>query len=182
MKNKAKKISGFILADMLVSLGIFALVISIAVGIFVSGSGSQRKIIELYTVQNEGGYLMETISRELRMAIDICDNGTPSCAAKDDQQNNNDSSIEFTNYDGELVEYCRSLDTGACDGGGNYISRNGEVLSPENIIVENLIFYTSEEFNSADVQPLVTISMIIKANGKYSTKLTLQNSVSMRIY
>lgn len=182
MNNAPKKINGFMLVDMLVSLGIFALVISIVVGIFVSGSGSQRKIIELYTVQNEGGYLMETASRELRMAVEICDDGTESCSIKEDQQDNNDSSIEFTNYDGELVRYCRSLADGSCteNDSGDYISRNGEVLSSSNIEIDNLRFYISESFSNA--QPLVTINMRIKAKGKYNTKLTLQNSVSMRIY
>lgn len=170
------------LIDMLVSLGIFALVISIVVGIFVSGSGSQRKIIELYTVQNEGGYLMEAVSRELRMAIEICDDGTVSCSIKEDQQNNNDSSVEFTNYDGELVRYCRSLADGSCteNDTGDYISRNGEVLNSSNILIDNLKFYVSENFSN--IQPLITINMRIKAKGKYDTKLTLQNSVSMRMY
>lgn len=177
MQNKTKKASGFMLVDMLVSLGIFALVISIVIGIFVSGSGSQRKIIELYTIQSEGGYLMETISRELRMATRICD---ASCG--EDQQNNNDSSVEFTNYDGDLVRYCRSLADGSCteNDTGDYISRNGEVVSSSNIVVDNLRFYVSESFSNT--QPLVTISMRIKAKGKYDTKLTLQNSVAMRIY
>ncbi len=182
MKNKTKKISGFMLIDILVSLGIFALVISVVVGIFVSGSGSQRKIIELYTVQNGGGYLMEIMSRELRMATRICNNGTASCGGEEDQQDNNDSSIEFTNYNGELVRYCRSLSDGSCteNDTGDYISRNGEVLSSSNIVVDSLRFYISESF--FNTQPLVTISMGIKAKGKYDTELKLQNSISMRIY
>jgi len=182
MKNRTKKTSGFALIDILVSLSLFALVISIIVGIFVNGSGSQRKIIELYAVQSEGGYLMETMSRELRMATEICNDGTASCGAKEDQQNNNDSSIEFTNYQGDPVRYCRSLADGSCteNDTGDYISRNGEIISSSNIVADSLKFYVSESFTN--VQPLVTISMTIKAKGKHNTKLTLQNSVSMRIY
>ncbi|NOQ68120.1 hypothetical protein GQ568_01610 [Patescibacteria group bacterium] len=171
MNRKIQKKNGFMLAEIIVALGIFAVVISMVVGIFVSGSASQRKIIELYTVQREGGYLMETMSRELRMATDI----------NSSQVENNDSDIEFTNYENESVIYCKSDEYGNCDDfNGKYISRNGEIINSSNIMINNLIFYTPENFS--DKQPMVTIIMDIKSSGKYHTKILLQNSIVMRIY
>ena len=167
-KNQTK--NGFTLVETLVSIGLFSIVISMVVGIFVSGSASQRKAIELYTVQREAGYLMETMSRELKMAIGI----------DDDQKNNSDHSIEFTNYDDVLTEYCRSDATGSCSVTGKYISRNGEKISPSNITINNLVFYTPEDFS--DKQPMVTIVMDIESDGRYDTDILLQNSIVTRIY
>lgn len=172
--------SGFTLLEILVALALFSLVISITVGIFVVGSGSQRKTIELYTVQREAGYIMETVSRELKMATAICDNGEAECSARDDQQNNLDHEIEFKNYDGDWVKYCLADSNGDCGNGTGfeYFSRNGKRISSSDVIIEDLKFYTSETFNLT--QPLVTI--VLKVRGKYGASVTLQDSISLRIY
>ena len=142
--------SGFTLLEILVALALFSLVISMVVGIFVSGSGSQRKIIELHTVQREAGYIMETVSRELRMATAIADSNNigPIPPYSEDQQNNDDHTIEFTNYEDKLVEYCRSDDTGTCSGIGLYIAKNiknssggyvsKNVISSSDVTIEDL--------------------------------------------
>ncbi len=158
---------GFTLLELLLAISLLSLVVTITVGIFVSGSKSQRKIIELSVAQREGGYLMETVSRELRMATAI----NPS------QKNNNDSDIEFTNYDGVLTIYCRSLEDGTCNSGGDYFSRNTNRISSSDAIIEDLKFYVSETF--VETQPLVTIVMKIKSK---DTSIILQDSIAMRIY
>ena len=177
-----KKISGFTLIEILVALAIFSVVISMVVGIFISGSNSQRKILELHTVQREGSYLMETVSRELRTAVDI----SPT------QENNNDSNIEFTNYVGKLVRYCKAEADGSCSSSGKYFSRNGdledstssnEIINSSDITIEYLRFYVTDDFSTAPrKQPIVTIAMKIKSTGAYKTELELQSSVAMRLY
>lgn len=184
-RNKAEENNGFTLVEMLVSLGIFSLVIMLTVGIFVSGSSSQRKAIELYAVQREGSYLMETVSRELRMAtnISVLDSDNQDGGGNNiGQQNNNNSSIEFENYDEDLVRYCRSDATGTCteNDSGDYFSRNGEIINSSDIKITFLRFYTSESFSQT--QPIVTVSMRIESTSKYRTEFVLQNSVAMRIY
>jgi len=179
VKNKTiKKNSGFTLIEMLVAMGIFAIVISAAVGIFVSGSSSQKKILEFNVAQREAGYLMETISRELRMAAAISDgtDGNPN------QQDNEDSSVEFTNYNGDLVQYCRSNANGDCANNdyGDYFSRDGEVISSSDIKIEHLRFYVTDDFSQT--QPIVTINMKVKSANQSGVEFILQNSVSMRLY
>ena len=170
MIKKIQIKNGFTLIEALVAIGLFSIVISTVVGIFISGSVSQKRTIELYTAQREAGYLMETISRELKMAIGIDDN----------QENNSNHIIEFTNYDDVLTEYCRSDANGSCDANGKYISRNGEKISSSNIAINNLVFYTPEDFS--DKQPIVTIVMDIESEGQYGADILLQNSVVTRIY
>lgn len=184
-EKKMKKSNGFTLVEMSVSLGIFSLVVVLAIGIFVSGSASQRKAKELYDIQREGGYLMETISRELRMAVGISsiDSDNQDASSNDiGQQNNNNSSIEFTNYNEELVRYCRSDASGTCteNDSGDYLSCNGEIISSSNVKITFLRFYVSESFSQT--QPVVTMNMKIRSTGGHNSEFILQNSVAMRIY
>ncbi len=164
--------------EVLVAMSIFMIVISITVGIFVSGSGSQKKILEFNATQREAGYLMETISRELRMATAISDgtDGNP------DQQDNQDSSVEFTNYNGDTVEYCRSIADGSCtnDDSGDYFSRDGENINSPDVKIEHLRFYVTDDFNQT--QPIIVVSMKVKSTGSSGVEFTLQNSVSLRLY
>ena len=180
--NELQIKSGFTLMETLVALGIFSLVVSVTVGIFVGSSGSQKKIMELYGTQREGSYLMETISRELRMATAICAvNTDPDCALPRLEMENKETDVlEFKNYEGEWIIYCRSLLSGACNSGGEYFSRDGEVINSSDIKIEDLTFYTSETFTN--VQPVVTIVMKVRSTGKYGTELTLQNSIALRLY
>ena len=178
MRKRTTKNSGLTLIEVLIAMSIFAIVISVAIGIFVSGSSSQKKILEFNTIQREAGYLMETVSRELRMAIAISD-GTDG---NTNQQNNGNSSIEFTNYDEDLVQYCRSDAGGNCtnNDSGDYFSRDGEVINSPDIKIEHLRFYVTDDFDQT--QPIITISMKVKSINQYGAEFILQNSISMRLY
>lgn len=177
MQDRTVKNSGLTLIEVLVAMSIFLMVIAIVVNVFVSGSNSQRKILEFNATQREAGYLMETISRELRMAI----------AIDSTQENNSNHIIEFTNYDGILIKYCRSDSDGNCTEGGKYFSREGENINSSDIEIDRLIFYVTDNFDGLvpvedKKQPIVTISMKVKSTGSSGTELILQNSVSMRLY
>lgn len=177
MKNKAiTKNSGLTLIEVLVAMSIFAVVISVAIGVFVSGSSAQRRILEFNATQREANYLMETVSRELRMATAIG-------AGEGVGANSTDSDIEFTNYDEDVIEYCRSDSSGSCDSNGEYFSRGGEVINSPDIKIDHLIFYVTHNFsNVPKKQPLITVVMKIKSTGSSGAELTLQNSVSLRLY
>lgn len=177
--------SGFTLIEMLVALGIFSLVISVTVGIFVGSSKSQKKIIELYDTQREASYLMETASRELRMATAICAvNTDPDCALpRLEMENKKTDKLEFKNYEGEWIIYCKADSAGGCDSNGDYFARDGEIINSSDITIEDLVFYTSADFNGPPkIQPIVTIVMKIKSTGNHGTDIILQNSIAMRLY
>ena len=182
VKNKSiTKNSGLTLIEVLVAMGIFSMVISVAIGIFVSGSNSQRRILGINTAQREAGYLMETISRELRMAKAI--NAT--------QENNDDTDIEFTNYNGNNVKYCKSNQNGDCMPNQKYLTRvetilgtdHKGVLSSSDIEIKELTFYSTDDFDGPPAkQPVITIVMKVKSKDGSEVEFTLQNSVSLRLY
>ncbi len=66
--NYNKKNKGFTLVELMISMLVFVLISGAIAGIFVSAIVSQRKILENQRVVNELSYIMEYISRDLRMA------------------------------------------------------------------------------------------------------------------
>ena len=182
MKNKNYKYfinNGFTLLEMIFAIGLFSLVITVVIGVFVKSSQIQRKVIELNTVQREGSYMMEMMSREIRTATAISDGND----GNEDQQGNSNSSVEFTNYNGDLVKYCRANATGVCteNDSGKYLSCNGQIINSSSVEIESLRFYVSDDFDVN--QPMVTISMKVKPTiGQFNTEISLQNSVTLRVY
>ena len=170
----SSKKNGFTLLEMIFAIGLFSMVITVVMGVFVKSSQIQRKVIELHTIQREGNFMIEMMSREMRMAT----------AMDEGQALNSDHNIEFTNYDGNPTEYCRSNINGVCLANGEYLSRNNEVVSSSNIRIASLKFYSSD-FRAAwdNKQPMITISMTIKpAVTRLNTEISLQNSVALRVY
>ena len=117
---------------------------------------------------------METISRELRMAK----------AIDSTQENNGDSEIEFTNYNSDLIIYCKASSVGICNAGeGKYISRDGANISSSDIEIMELTFYSTDDFDGPPVkQPIITIVMKVKSTDGSDVEFILQNSVSLRLY
>lgn len=59
---------GFTLIEMLVAAAIFAVIIAAIAGLFISGIRSQRKVLAIQEVLNQISYVVEYMSRALRMA------------------------------------------------------------------------------------------------------------------
>jgi len=170
MKNR-----GFTLIEMLVTLSIFSVVVLLTMNTFLSSFASQKRLIEMQSVQREGSYIMETLSREIRMATEMTD------------YDNNDSSITFKNYSGEDVIYCRADEDASCSDAdnGDYFAYgpdagNMEIMNSSDIVVDSLRFYVPTI--SPNNQPIIVVAMTISSAKDPSVSMTLQTSVSTRIY
>lgn len=180
MKNR-----GFTLIEMLVSLGIFAVLLTATMSTFVRGFAYQKRIVEMQAVQREGSYLMETLSREIRMAT----------AINADQQGSNSSHITFTNHANVLTEYCRAQKTElgggsvavSCNGYGEYFAvvnqstGVADVINSSDVKVSSLKFYVSNQ-PFATSQPLITVVMKLQSRKDPSVDFALQSTVAMRLY
>ena len=165
--------NGFTLLEMIFAVGLFMMVITMVTGVFAKSSQTQKKVMELHTIQREGNFMIEMMSREMRMAT----------AIEEGQACNSDHDIEFDNYDGASTKYCRSDDEGNCLLNGEYLARNNEVISSSNIKIDNLKFYSNNFTDANNEQPMITISMTVEpAVTRYNTKISLQNSVVLRVY
>jgi len=173
MKNK-----GFTLVEMLVSLAIFSILLVAVLNTFVKGYYYQKRVAEMQAVEREGSYLMELISREIRMASDINNSQADLDGAY---------KLTFRDHDGSPIQYCFTDAHGNCSNahsGENFSVRrdNGDwqQVNSSGVKVTNLSFFTSESFS--DTQPLITISMRIQSVKEPSVSTVLQTSVAMRLY
>lgn len=171
------KQKGFTLIELLVAMGIFAIVITVVVGLFININNSQKKINEFYIFQREGGFLVEKMSREIRMAESLV---TPQY---------NKYQIEFVDYNGDRIKYCLSDSNQDCredlPQGFDYLLRENinkstkAIISSSNMSIEYVKFIF--EANDSSIHPLVTITMKINSKDGNSS-LILQKSVALRVY
>ena len=170
MKNK-----GFTLIETLVALAIFGVLIVVIMRVFAGGFASQRRILEMQAVQRDGAYIMEVISREIRMAQNV--DTTESYIGYSQPQ------MTFIDHTGNPITYCRALVSGVCNPAGDYFAMGVKIVNSDDAIVKNLTFsYT----NSADVyaraEPMVTVNLEMQSKGDANVKIDMQSSVAMRLY
>lgn len=155
---------GFTLIEILMSVAIFSVIVTVLVSLFASAFKHQQESMASAYLLNNTSYITEYISRALRMAKKDL---TAACIP----QNRNyelvggDEHIRFLNDDDECQEFF--LD-------GNILkvdkpNKPGDPpeLTPSNIIVERLKFVISGEPQDDNEQPKVTFSL----------KLTYQEQV-----
>jgi type II secretory pathway pseudopilin PulG len=174
MNNK-----GFTLVELLVSAGIFSMIVVTIVGVFTASIKLQDNILSTKKVIGEINYAMEFMSRNLRMAVKDKDNICLSVP------NNNYELLLPTD---EGIKFRNVLQSSNCqeivlDPGTNRIKFNdintgaNSYLTSPSIEVTKLKFYISGDGDD-DIQPMVTIYLEAKA-GK-TPAIKVQTSISQR--
>ncbi len=97
-----KKEKGLTLIELIVSALIFSLIAGAIVGIFISSIQAQRVILKDQRIASEVSYVIEHISRDIRMAKKDVD-GT--CINPNDNFQLTGESIRFLNKDNKCHEY-----------------------------------------------------------------------------
>lgn len=92
--------SGFTMVELLVAMGIFSVLVTIAVGVFVNTARNQRLLIDLIAVNNNAGGVLEQMAREIRTGYRFCEEQNPASAC-DTKENK----LKFENHRGESVTY-----------------------------------------------------------------------------
>lgn len=151
---------GFTLVEMLVSVGIFAVVMVIALGGLLAVTESDRKAQTIKTVTNNLGFALESMSRTIRTGIDYsCGTWTQGsdCGVGGGSPG---TMITLTDVEGQEVGYrfaeCEGVGCiqRSLDGGSSW----APITSTE-VIIEELEFYLYGSSRSDDIQPRVTISI-----------------------
>lgn len=109
---------GFSLLELIVAIGVFAVVATIAVGALLGLSTAQKKAFYIQTNQDNIRFALETMARELRTGIcykqlpadnsNVCVGFAPPTPCTDSQ------CIQFVNSHGDVVVYKRSINQGEC--------------------------------------------------------------------
>ena len=165
MNNK-----GFTLIEMVVAVAVFSLLVSVSTGILLSSLKAQRQSLATQEVLDQTSYLMEYMSRSLRMAKkDLA--GTCTGTAKLNYAFTGQC-IKFINYHNECQQFC--LD------GTRIRNEAGVYLTSSNLNVSFFGVNLSGQYQPpADtLQPRLTISLIIQ--GKEQSMIKIQTTISQR--
>lgn len=171
---------GLTLIETLVALGIFSTVVVFTMGLFISASKAQVAASEMNLVNDEGSFLLERISREIRMAsknddIEITTGGPAIDRRK---------KIKFTNNESLRTIYC--LATISCAGAGQNVAVSYDdgasyaLINSSSVSINNLKFYLNGD--GANEQPIVTIMLEVASKKIPSISVSLQTSVVPRVY
>ena len=102
--KKEQQKNGFTLAELLVSITVFSLIIGAVSGAFISTIQAQRKALSFQEILNQTSYLEEYMSRAIRMARK--DFGGSCVAANSNYEETHDGEgIKFLNYNNDCQEF-----------------------------------------------------------------------------
>jgi len=164
---------GYTLIEILVAIFIFSILALALAESFVSASRAQRKALAETQVINSTSYVLEYMSRALRMAKK---DSSGSCVVQPNtnyQVLDNGNGIKFKNYKNE----CQTFSLGGAE--GKQIVENQSVpLTPSDLEVKNLEFTVTGDTPGS--QPLVTIKFQIQKRDQPETKIEIQTAVSQR--
>lgn len=173
-KNKEK---GFTLAEMLVAVSVFILIMAATVAIFVSVVRAQRKAQALRAVLDDSRYSLELMARQIRMA-----------------------KIDYDAYGGSVTEPQETLYLIDSQGTShifsfrsNRLEFDGGVVTSDNVFLDDLKFYINPEaspYTSGSEDEHSRVTIVFSATGKYGqsdkpqeeSHIDIQTTVSNRVY
>ncbi len=181
---------GFTLVEVLVAMGLFSIVIVIAVGGFANALHAQREVAALVATQSNASLALEEIAREVRTGYFFCyaPNAPPStgytwtCSSSCGPPLSPPWTcldLHFNAADGTNVDYILS-------NGVLQKSENGVIqpVTSDNVAVKNLTFTLFGNLDGDSWDPRITISMGVAPSSTdpvlANNVLNLQTTVSAR--
>lgn len=166
---------GFTLLEMVVSIGIFSVLIVTAVGIIISISHAEIKAANTQDIQDNIRFTLELITKELRVGSGY---SVSSCVGSSCQQ------INFTTAGGEARGYC--LELGVIKRlTATTVCGFGSPMTAANIVVDRLSFVVSGNVSGpSDGQPRVTIVLQARSVDprlQFESTINIQSTVVQRL-
>ncbi|MCD4761336.1 prepilin-type N-terminal cleavage/methylation domain-containing protein [bacterium] len=199
MKKKKLNNRGFTLVELLASIGIFSMMMTLLIMTFKEVTVSQRVAISLKNTQENLSYSLEVISKELRQvkrADNDCEDiiallGEPAVVAANKVFNTASSSkiLYFKNKNDECVAYYMNE-------GRLYIARDSNLgdglqnnlpVTPDEITIVDLNFFVTDDLIAAPLitQARVTVRMTaesIALNPSVEHSMDIQTTITARYY
>ena len=172
-EHKDKRENGFTLVEIMIVTGIFSTLIIVISGVFIASLRVERSVLASKEVLGELSYVMEYMTRALRMAEkDVSGSCIPAGA-----------NYQLTSGGG--LKFINALQESACQefslqgGKIKYDTGTEDIdLTSSNINILALSFEIVNETESDNLQPFMTV--YLAADSVNSQALQLQTSVSQR--
>lgn len=191
-----KKEKGFTLIEVLVSVGIFAVVMTIALGALLAMTESNRRVETMKSVINTLNFALDSMSRSIRTGVNYRCSATgtapQSCASSPS------TALTFLAANGSVgdgtlqnvqVAYCRGNNS-TCSSSGTAILRSidgGATFAPitsREVVIETLNFYVIGAESGDGIQPKVTVLLTgyVDVSATQRSRFNLQTSITQRLY
>lgn len=177
-KNKLNN-SGFTLAELLVSVSVFAVMSVLISGVYLNANNLQQKVASFQRLQNDGRYIVEKLAKEIRSReIDF---PLQAVGTRLDFAEDRYGEIATVEFVGDEIIYS------IFDGTNTY----SEPLNAEDVAVVEAKFSImpiNDPFTKvpeADMQPRVTILLQLRNKNvrpEDIQELTFQTTVSNKVY
>jgi len=170
---------GFTLIEILVGIMVFVVVFFAIISVFVFEIRLQRKSLAKQDSLDQVSFVMEYMSRALRVAIKD-ETGVCLSAGSNYSNYGNSSKIRFINHlqnddcqefylEDQTLKYKKGIGS----------SESIYDLTAPNVLIENLEFSLIGETESDDIQPRVT--MFLRANlEQFLSPINIQTTISQR--
>ena len=145
--------SGFTLVELIVAVGLFAVVVSIALGGFARALRTQRQVAALISANSNVSLAIEQMAREIRTGRIFCRESTASLCSLP-------SRIAFINSESQTVVYRLSGEAIERGAGGVFGKITGE-----NVSVKYLRFILFGNMSEDGYLPRITVSIGVGAKG-----------------
>lgn len=171
---------GFTLIELIVALGLFTVVVTIAGGAFYSMSETNRSVQNTRAVIDNLNLSMEEIARTMRTGVFyFCNPALPvgTLSSGNDCPLGADS-IAFMSSEGQRTVYrlAGTVIEKSIDGGASFFS-----LTAPDLRVQDLSFFVSGNAGTLQPRTIIVIKGMAGVAGKNSAEFVLQTSVTQRI-
>jgi len=184
-KYLKKNDTGFTLVELVVGMGVFAMILLGTSVIFQNVIQGQSRAISSQTTQEAMQYIFETMAKEIRMARKDfdgkCNNNKPGKVFNADTV----GKLYFRNEYDECVSYIKSVNNrlqisrvpeGSYSGIGSHVYYD---ITPDELAVSNLQFY-----ETGGTQEAITVVMTLNTLNAYfiQSRMDLQTTISNHYY
>ena len=195
IKEPEKK-EGFTLVEMMVSIALFSILVSIAAGGFVRALRSERQITAMMSTESNISIALEEMTREARTGYLFCHQAgqgapDPICDCQSDLAPDPTwtcPAIEFRDASGTLIEYFRGDPSNPNAPTPSILYRyDGDTnttapITGDNVNITNLNFILFGQIEGDNWNPRITITMSAAPNDSTVSwaAVNLETSVSAR--
>jgi len=178
LKNKK---SGFTLVELIVSLGLFTVVMMISTSALLSLADTNKKVQSMRIAFDNLNLALESMSREIRMgSVYTCNPSLPVILVPGTAGSNctgGNSTVAFFPQNGDTMVYRLngSIVQRSKDGGSNFSD-----ITSSNVIINELMFYVRGALLTSGNQPHLTISLDGTAGSRVSSKFRIQTTITQR--
>lgn len=165
---------GFTLVELIVAVGLFSVIVSIAIGGFVRAFRTQRQVAGLIVANSNVSLALEQMAREIRTGRNFCRpdaQGNPTCPPSPSDR------LVFVNSAAETVTY--RLNGDVIERGVGSIFEN---ITGDNVNIRYLRFILFGHLRGDGWPPRITVSVGVSSKkGGSEAVVSVQTTVSARL-